>query len=84
MNKAKRGPLAHIVKRPAMTWYQAMAIRAAAIVLAILVCSVITVILTDIQDYRRYIEDVGGESAGKTLNVAKVIAELRKIGALDE
>ena len=46
MNKAKRGPLAHIVKRPAMTLYQAMAIRAAAIVLAILVCSVITVILT--------------------------------------
>ena len=46
MNKTKHGPLAHIVKRPAMSWYQAMAIRAAAILLAALVCAVITVVLT--------------------------------------
>ena len=42
----KRTPLFHIVKRKALPWYQIWAIRGAAIVLALLVCAVVTTGLT--------------------------------------
>ena len=46
MNKQNQGPLFHIVKRGAMPWYFGWAIRGAAIVAALLVCAVVTTLLT--------------------------------------
>lgn len=44
-NKA-HAPLVHISKRKALPWYRAVAIRAAAILLALIVCAGITTLLT--------------------------------------
>ena len=38
LESKQRTPLFHIVKRKSLPWYQAWAIRAAAIVLALVVC----------------------------------------------
>ena len=46
MNEKKRGPLAHIVKRPEISLKQATAIRGCAIVLSILVCGLVTFLFT--------------------------------------
>ena len=46
MRKQNRGPILHISKRSALHWYQAWCIRAAAIVLALIVCAVVTTALT--------------------------------------
>ena len=46
MDKKNRGPLCHIVKRPAIPWYQAWGIRLAALILALLFCAVVTMVLT--------------------------------------
>ena len=46
MESKQRTPLFHIVKRKSLPWYQAWAIRAAAIVLALVVCAVVTTLLT--------------------------------------
>lgn len=45
MNKQK-APLFHITKRSALPWYLSLAIRAAAIVLALIVCAIVTTALT--------------------------------------
>ena len=46
MNEKKRDPLFHIVKRSALPWYQAWAIRAIAILAALVVCAVVTMTVT--------------------------------------
>ena len=46
MRKQNRGPILHISKRSALHWYQAWGIRAAAIVLALIVCAIVTTALT--------------------------------------
>ena len=46
MRKQNRSPILHISKRSALTWYQAWGIRAAAIVLALIVCAIVTTALT--------------------------------------
>ena len=46
MNKQNNAPLFHIVKRVALPWYQAWGIRAAAIVLALLFCALVTSLTT--------------------------------------
>ena len=46
MNEKKKGPIAHIVKRPDISLKEATAIRAGAIVLSILVCALVTFLLT--------------------------------------
>ena len=46
MRKQNRGPILHISKRSALHWYQAWGIRAAAIVLALIVYAVVTTALT--------------------------------------
>ena len=46
MRKQNRGPILHISKRSALHWYQAWVIRAVAIVLALIVCAVVTTALT--------------------------------------
>ncbi len=45
MNKQKT-PLVHITKRKAMLWYKAWAIRLGAVVLALIVCALVTTLLT--------------------------------------
>ena len=46
MNKQNNALLFHIVKRGALPWYQAWGIRAAAIVLALLFCALVTSLTT--------------------------------------
>ncbi len=46
MNKQSHGPLVHIVKRGALPWYKTWGIRGGAIVLALIVCGVITSVVT--------------------------------------
>lgn len=48
MNEKKKEPLFHIVKRDALPLAQSIGIRAAAIVLALVLCAVITTIMTGI------------------------------------
>ncbi len=46
MNKQKKAPLFHITKRKELPWYRSWGIRAAAIVLALLVCALVTTLFT--------------------------------------
>ena len=46
MNKPNRVPLVHISKRGAIKWYAVLAVRIAAILLALIVCAVVTMALT--------------------------------------
>ncbi len=46
MHKQTREPLVHIVKRDSLPWYRAWAIRAVAIVLALLLCAIVTTLCT--------------------------------------
>ena len=47
MNKKKHHtPLIHLTKRREMPWYEAWGVRAAAIILALLVCAAVTMIMT--------------------------------------
>ncbi len=46
MNKKARVPLVHISRRSSLPWYKAWAIRGIAIVLALVVCGVISALLT--------------------------------------
>lgn len=46
MNKQNQGPLVHIVKRGALPWYRAWGIRLLAILLSLIVCAVITTLVT--------------------------------------
>lgn len=68
MNKQSKGPLVHIVKRGSMPWYGAWAIRALAIVLALVACALVTTVTTGedpIQVYAAMIDGAFG-TARKT------------------
>lgn len=54
MNEKKREPLFHIVKREALSQKEAIAIRAAAIVLALVLCGIVTMITTGISPIEVY------------------------------
>lgn len=54
MNKAK-DPLFHIVKRDALPWYKSLGIRLIAILAALIVCAVVTTILTGINPIQVYV-----------------------------
>ena len=54
MNEKKKEPLFHIVKRSALPWYRAPLIRIAAIILALILCAVITTITTGINPIQVY------------------------------
>ena len=56
MNKLRsnREPLFHIVKRGALPWYRAWGIRLFAILLALIVCAIITAALTGINPLELY------------------------------
>ena len=51
----KGNPLFHISKRKALPWYRAWGIRAAAIVLALIVCAVLTTVMTGLNPLRVYV-----------------------------
>ena len=46
MNKKQSGPLFHISKRAALPWYRAWGIRLLAIVIALIVCAIVTMTVT--------------------------------------
>lgn len=54
MNEKNKEPLFHIVKRDALPWYKSIGIRAIAIVLALILCAIITTITTGINPIQVY------------------------------
>ncbi len=56
----KREPRFHIVKRESLVWYKAMSIRVIAILLALVVCGIITTITTGINPLNVYESMVAG------------------------
>ena len=46
MNNKTHTPLFHVAKRSALPWYHAWAIRVAALLLALLTCSIVTIVVT--------------------------------------
>ena len=70
MNEKKRGPLAHIVKRPAISRRQAYAIRAMSILLAVVVCAIVTFLLTGDAEAEEEAQMLKAEKVGK-VNVYK-------------
>ena len=47
MKEKNKEPLFHIVKRDALPWYKSLGIRFLAILLALILCGIITTITTD-------------------------------------
>lgn len=60
MKEKNKEPLFHIVKRDALPWYQAIGIRALAIILALILCGIITTITTGINPVEVYKSIVAG------------------------
>ena len=60
MNKSAKTPLIHITKRNPLPWYKTWGIRACAILLALLVCSVITTTTTGEDPIQIYITMFNG------------------------
>jgi len=60
MNKDSREPLFHVVKRKALPWYKAWAIRGIAILIALIVCAVITAIVTGYNPIKVYTTMIAG------------------------
>ena len=54
MNKQNNTPLIHITKRKTLPWYAAWGIRAASIVLALIICAVVTMLLTGDDPFQIY------------------------------
>ena len=49
-----REPLFHIVRRPSLRWYHSLAIRVIAVLLALIVCGILTTILTGLNPIEVY------------------------------
>ena len=60
MHNKVREPLFHIVKRDTLPWYQAWGIRAVAIVLALLLCALITTLCTHLNPIKVFGTMFGG------------------------
>ena len=78
MNNAKQGPLVHIVKRGALPRWKAWGIRLIAIVAALIVCAVVTMVVTGedpIQVYATMIDGAFGTTR-KAWNLAQSTAML--------
>lgn len=78
MNEKNKEPLFHIVKREGVTWYQAMGVRAAAIVLALILCAVVTTLTTGANP----IEVYGAIFAGAFGSVRKTWVTFQNIAIL--
>ena len=68
MNNKTHTPLFHVVKRGALPWYKSWAIRGGAVLLALLVCGVITTLVTGEDPIQVYISIFKG-SFGTTRKV---------------
>lgn len=55
MKEKNKEPFFHIVKRDALPWYRSIGIRAVAIVLALILCAVLTTITTGINPIQVYV-----------------------------
>ena len=56
MNKKNnKEPLFHIVKRAALPWYKAWAIRGAALIIALIVCGIVTTVATGCDPIKVYV-----------------------------
>ena len=55
MNKTTKTPLFHVAKRAALPWYRSWAIRGAALILALLVCALVTTLVTGINPLQVYV-----------------------------
>ena len=60
MNKKSHTPLFHVAKRAALPWYRSWAIRGAALILALLVCALITMLMTGENPIQIYITIFNG------------------------
>ena len=60
MNGSGHTPLFHISKRTALPWYQSWAIRLAAIILALIVCALVTTLLTGVSPLGVYATIIKG------------------------
>ena len=54
MNEKNKEPFFHIVKRDALPWYQSVGIRIVAIILALVLCAIVTTITTGINPIQVY------------------------------
>ncbi|MBQ9250150.1 MAG: ABC transporter permease [Oscillospiraceae bacterium] len=54
MNNKTHTPLFHVTKRGAMAWYQSWGIRGAALILALLVCALVTTLVTGLNPIQVY------------------------------
>lgn len=54
MNEKKKEPVFHIVKRDTLPWYKSTGIRAIAIILALLLCGIVTTLTTGINPIEVY------------------------------
>ena len=54
MKKGKSEPIFHIVKRDVMPWYKTWGIRAAAIIIALIFCGIVTTITTGLNPIKVY------------------------------
>ncbi|WNV57817.1 ABC transporter permease [Oscillospiraceae bacterium NTUH-002-81] len=54
MNEKKKEPFFHVVKRDVLPWYQSVGIRAVAIILALIVCGIVTTLTTGINPVEVY------------------------------
>ena len=60
MNKLKKEPLFHIVKRGETPWYFSWAVRGAAIILALICCGVVSALLTGENPIQIYVTIIDG------------------------
>lgn len=76
--KTHREPLFHIVKRASMTWWKSWLVRIAAVVLALVVSGVVTIILTHLNPLEVYAKMFEGSfsTARRTWNLFQNIAIL--------
>lgn len=84
MSEAKKQhePLLHIVKRDALPWYHSLAIRAIAVVLALVVCAVVTMLLTGENPIKVYATMVDGAfgTSRRIWNLMQSLAMLLCVG----
>ncbi len=60
MSEKKKEPFFHIVKRDALPWYSSLGIRIAAIVLALILCAIVTTITTGINPIQVFVSIIAG------------------------
>lgn len=73
--KKTHEPLIHITKRPVLVWWKAWLIRAGAVIAALAVCGIITLLFTDLKPWDVYIAMFNG-NFGPNVDVWVVFRDL--------